>query len=467
MDHVLLLGMVAVGALLLTRMMGLPLVNASSVVVVPWMISVTVAIGFGGISDPILELTWVMLLVSTVATIAGTIVGRIWPYRIVLSDSARSRISLDTLRSRHRLLTVVLSVYVVTQFLTMWPTIAAVGGLSAVLGGGGDAYRRTIMEDALAKAQTGFGEGGVLAAVLAYVLFVVGMSSLFTGALLWVAGYRLAAATPVVLFSLISILTLQRTSIVLSVLLFTFGVLAVKWSGVKFECVDKRRRGSRISGVIAGIFAFAVAFGFILFLSESRGVRVEGRNVLLDLSEYLLGGLAGLNARNSQGVEWNALPAMSGGLDPSPGMGGYTFSGLWSVLSRFGFPVTPTRFNLDFTPVTFFGDATITNVTGAPGEYYLDFRWAGIVVISALVALVTTLLQRKILQGDGLFCMPGLAYLLTIGAWSFFGSWFSDFRLMLLAILGGFILRWATRGQGGSLEGAVPALRIAGSGTIA
>lgn len=449
----LLLLLVMGFGMLITRAIGLPFLNAVSVVTLPWMVSVVVAVSFGGIADQILDLTWVMILTTWLATIAGAFIGRVVPAPSVKrpEGGADTVISIDRLRLKHRILVIVLATYVAFQFATMWPTIESVGGMSAIFDGGGDAYRRTVLDAALGKAQSGFGEGGILVAVITYILFIVGMSSIFTGAILWVARYRFAGIIPVALSSAISILTLQRTSVALSILLFAFGVFAVRWSKVNLQQRPTKEGppgtsapgGSALPGVVAGVVALGAAAWFIIFLSGSRGGRADERGIIATLGDYLLGGLAGLNARNFQGEDWAPLPAVEGGSDPSPGMGGYTFGGLWSVLARLGFPVTQTRYNLDYVPVNIFDERTIVNVAGATGEYYLDFRWAGIILISAALGLVTTLLQRRVLHNGSLAAIPALAYLLTVGTWSFFGSWFSDFRLMLLAVVGGAILTWA------------------------
>ncbi|WP_426184745.1 O-antigen polymerase [Microbacterium sp. TWP3-1-2b2] len=447
MEFALLLCFVTIGGLLLTRASRMPLINAVSVATVPWLGSVLVAVWFGGVTDGILDLTWIMLLASWLATIVGALIGWAWRGGPQVEENVRPNIDIANLRSKHMILIGVLAAYVATQFLTMWPTIQSVGGLGAIFDGAGDVYRRAVIDDALSKAQSGLGEGGLLAAGLNYVLFIVGMSSLFTGSVLWVARYRLAAIVPVALSSAISILTLQRTSVVLSVLLFTFGVFAVKWSGVDLERRAKgARRRSALPGIFAGLVALGAAAWFMVFLSGTRGGKAEERGIVTTFAEYLLGGLAGLNARNAQGADWAPLPAEGGGLDPTLGMGGYTFGGLWSVLARLGFPVEQTRYNLNFTPVNLFGEATITNVAGALGEYYLDFRWAGIIVISAALAFLTATFQRRLLRDGSMVVIPALAFLLTVGAWSFFGSWFSDLRLILLAVLGGLILKWAISG---------------------
>lgn len=442
-----LLCVVIICALLITRAMRLPVINAVSAYSAPWLIGIVVAVWFGGISDRVLDLTWGMLLVSFLATALGAWVGWAWPARNTrgLGVDPSPPVALESLRSKHRILTWVLACSVAIQFITTWPSIQSFGGLSAVFDGGGNAYRQAAIADSLEKAQSEAGAGGIGMAIVTYALFIVGMSSLFTGAVLWVQRFRVAAVMPVVLSSAISVLTLQRTSVVLSALLFGFAIVAVKWSGVAVQQrAPKRalRRKSKISGIIAGFAAMAGAVWFLVFLSGSRG-QTGGQSVLATFGDYMLGGLAGLNARNSQGGDWAPLRALDGGSDPSPGMGGYTFGGLWSFLERLGVPLEQTRFNLDFTRVTIFGERTITNVASALGEYYLDFRWWGILVIPAALGFLISRLQRHVLRDGAIGFIPALAYLLTVAVWCFFGSWFSDVRLMLLAVLGGYILKWA------------------------
>ena len=446
---------------LLARGMGLPKLNAISAFTTSWVPMLAVAGVFGGASRGISDLTWAMILTGWASLVIGAFAG--WfitgPPRALAPARA---ITIDLVRARkiHLLLTGAFVVYVAVQLANALPLIATSGGWQVVFSSGGSAYRRASLEQSLEQSQSAFNSGSLIWSAISYVTFIAGTVATYTGAVLWRAGYRLTGVLPVVVAAFLSLVTLQRTSVVLVSLMFFFGLAALRLSGVEIphrgdvkasrvaRYPDAEQGGSRrLRAVAASIIAAAVVTGFLYYTTEIRGGTGETA-IGQQISEYLVGGVAGLDSRNTQGADWPALPGeYPGTTDPSPAMGGYTFSGLWAVLYRLGVPVELTRFNLNFTHVELYGKPTITNVATAFGRFYLDFRWAGLIIVPFLLGWATSSFQRRLAGSNRIGRVPVVAYLLTIIFWSYFSSWTSDLRQLLVAVLGGVVLTWAVRRQ--------------------
>lgn len=434
----LVMTMMAIAA----RAFKLPRMNAAFVFTAPWIAAAILGGILGGITDPISELTWAMILIAAFATLFGSIVGWGGGPRPQASISVGQPIDFLRLRRVHVLLLLLLCGQLALQLNELWPLVQEFGGLQAILDRQDDIFRNSSVDAALARSQSGLGSGGLAGGALNYLLFLFGMSSIYTGSLLWIARRRLLAALPVALVGLAGVVTLQRTSVVFALLLFFFGIMSMKWSSISIVNLpaSAANRSSVFRAAASTLTIIAAAIGLLVVVTNARGQTGNEKGLLSLFAEYFVGGLAGLNARNLDGSTWAALPSLDGGYDPSPGLGGYTFTGLWSVLARLGIPLEQTRYNLDFTPVTLFGEPTYTNVAGAVGEYYLDFRWLGIIVLPLVIGLFTSALQARSFNTQKLTYAPALSYLLALGSWSFFASWFSDFRQTLLAIFAGPLL---------------------------
>lgn len=453
----------------LGRQLGMPRLNVISAFAASWIVMLLSATILGGVTDLIVGFTWMIILIGWLSLTIGAVLG--WHFGKTRGRS-KPPIMIDLRRTTrfHLLFTALFAIYLTTQLASALPLIQAAGGWSAILELGANSYRSASLQQSLEVSQTDL-SGGLLRSIVNYATFVPGMVSTYTGAILWRFGRRTLALVPIILNGMLSLLMMQRTSIVLAVLLFVIGLIVLSQSQVGIDPSSpegystgwqhtagpsRPRRPGWFRGLVASATLFGIVGGF-LFLTTTA--RTSGDNGLFRraVGDYLVGGFAGLNARASAGPDWPPLPSDTPGLfDPSPGMGGYTFTGLWTVLARLGVPVETTRVNLDFTQVTLFGEATLTNVATAFGEFYLDFRMTGVIVLTFLLGFVASSLQAKLVSSQRTPLVPAVAFFLTFSFWSFFVAWTSDFRQLLLAAFGGAILTWAVRSR--TAEGtAVPA----------
>ena len=444
-------------AAVLVRALGLPRLNAVSAFTASWVPMLFVAGVLGGASQGISDLTWLMILTGWASLVIGAIVGWL-PSKRVASSAPAIEIDIQRLRRIHAVLTGAFMVYVAFQITKAMPLIAASGGWQAIFSTGGGAYRIALLEQSLAQSQTDLESGSLALAIFNYATFMAGTIATYTGVILWRAGYRLTGVLPVAVAAFLSLVTLQRTSVVLVSLLFVFGLAALRLSGTDVprrivvwsakkpaQATGKRRSAQRMKTLVAGSL---VAAGIAGFLYTTTNIRDGQATIAIDrqVSEYVVGGVAGLDAQNIQGSDWAALPGERPGMrDPHPGMGGYTFSGLMAVLYRLGAPIQLTRVNLNFTPVELYGRPTLTNVVTAFGEFYLDFRWPGLVVLPFILGWATSSSQRRLAASKRISRVPIVTYLLTICFWSYFVAWLSDLRQILVAVVGGAVLTWTVQ----------------------
>lgn len=439
----------------LARAMGMPRVNVVSAFTVSWVTMLAIATVGGGVTDVIADFTWVIILTGWASLLVGAILG--WQLsRSSVRQHAPLRIDIRRTFRFHLLFTALFAVYVVIQLVNALPLIEQAGGFQVILTSGANSYRAASLQQALGQSQDDL-SGGALNSIINYATFIPGTIATYTGAILWKAGRRFIAMSPLLLGGLLGLLTMQRTSIVLVLLLFVIGIWTLRLSGVEVPSAKQRtsrldqtraKPTGRFGAVVAGLGLLAVIGVFLQVTTQARSTEAEGATLQSAIGEYLIGGIAGMNSRSAQGPDWPAVPSDVAGLfDPSPGMGGYTFTGLWSVLSRLGVPVETTRINLDFTQVNLFGEPTITNVVSAFGEFYLDFRLFGVVILSFLLGFFCSLMQGRLQGSQRLALVPAVTFLLTYSFWSFFVAWSSDFRQLLVAMLGGLILTWAVRSR--------------------
>lgn len=440
-DALLVVAVLAI-MILVARAAGLPRFNAVSVYAVPWIIVSITGVALGGVGDQIRGETWAMITIAALSTLVGSIFGWKLSRQKEIEDPSRIEpVNVSRLLRIHLVLFAALATHAAIQLQETLPLIQQFGGIQAILTSGDSAFRQATVNAAMGDLQSGLGTGGLRSAALNYGFFLLGMPSIYTGALLWKARHRIIGIAPVALSAAVAVVTLNRTSIMLSVLLFIFALIGLKWTDVEVSSSKKKpKKASPLASAVFGVAALGAIVWVFAAISSARG-QTESEGGLTGLfSEYLVGGLAGLNARNASGWDWPPLPAIGGGYDPSPGLGAYTFGGLWAVLHRLGFPVELARHHLDFTPVTLFGRQTETNVAGAIGEYYLDYRIFGIILLPFVIGFLTSAAQKWSKGSRLLTLVPTMSFLLTVGTWSFFVSWFSDFRQTLLAILAGPIL---------------------------
>lgn len=441
----------------IARAVGMPRLNVISAFTLSWVTMLVAATVLGGVTDEIADFTWVIILTGWISLLVGALLGWVFA-RGTRRQHKPLRIDIRRTLRFHVFFTALFAIYVAIQVVNALPLIEQAGGFQAILTSGGNSYRVASLQQSLGQSQDAF-EGGVLNSIINYATFIPGTVATYTGAILWKAGRRFIAMSPILLGGLLGLLTLQRTSIALVLLLFVIGIWMISLSDVEIPHVDAKRtlqnprtapprRRNRVGTVIGALGLLGIAGIFLQVTTQARSSDVGGSTFQSAIGEYLVGGMAGLNSRSMQGPDWALVPSdVVGMMDPSPGMGGYTFTGLWTVLSRLGFPVETTRVNLDYTQVTLYGEPTVVNVVSALGEFYLDFRILGVIALSFLLGFLCTLLQGR-LQGSGqVMLVPAVSFLLTYAFWSFFVAWSSDFRQLLVALLGGAFLTWAVRSR--------------------
>lgn len=443
------------------RKLGMPRFNVVSAFSISWAAMIVVAVVFDGLTDSIADFTWVIVLTAWASLLCGAVVG--WAAAGTRDPTLRPPVVIDIRRTTrfHLLFTALFLVYLAIRFMSAWPLISAAGGWEVVLGTGGNAnaYRNASLNSALEDSQSSI-DGGMLDAVVNYATFIPGMLATYTGAILWRAGRRLLGGAPVILGGALSLLTLQRTSMMIVVLLFVIAVWQLRISGVDIPHARARtksteqqvaalpKRQGRFAAIVATVALASVAGWFFVTTTTARTDNSTESGLQASLGEYVIGGLAGINTRSAEGPEWPRVPSDTAGqFDPSPGLGGYTFTGLWTVLDRLGFPVETTRVNLDFTQATMFGQPTITNVVSAVGEFYLDFRLPGVIALSFLLGFGGAFLQRRLQGSRRVALVPLVSFLLTYSFWSFFVAWSSDLRQLIVAAFGGLVLTWAVRAR--------------------
>lgn len=438
----------------LARAVGMPRFNVISAFAASWSVMIIVSIVFDGLTDPIIGFTWVIILTGWISLVIGALSG--WAFgRRTHHPAPPSVIDTRRVYRFHLVFTALFAIYIAIQLVNAMPLIAQAGGWQAILTTGANSYRAASLEQALGQSQDSL-SGGLLNSVINYATFIPGTVATYTGAILWKARRRFIALTPIALGGLLGLLTMQRTSIILVFLLFTVGIWTLTASGVTIpplraaaprtaRSTTPRKKG-RLGAFVATLGLLAIAGVFLQTTTQARTGPSENSTLQSTVGEYIVGGFAGLNSRNVGGPEWAAIPSdVIGQFDPSPGMGGYTFTGLWTVLARLGVPVETTRVNLDYTPVTLFGEPTVTNVVSALGEFYLDFRIVGVIALPFLLGLLGGIFQGRLLGSHRLLLVPATAFVLVFAFWSFFVAWSSDLRQLLVAAFGGLILTWAAR----------------------
>jgi len=407
---------------------------------------ILVGVVFGGVTDGIAAFTWSIILTGWISLFTGAVIA--WLSRSSKSSSpSSSAVDVSRTLKFHLFFTAMFAVYIYTRVLAALPLIQAAGGWSAIIDVGGESYRNASLEQSLSESRADL-SAGLLEAAINYITFILGMLSVYTGAVLWIASRRLIALLPVALNGLLSVATFQRTSLIFAVLLFVSAIWVLTQSRITLTNTmsGMRRRKppvkpKRIRATIASIVLLAVVSTFVLITTNARTNSPRQKGILDAFSGYIVGGLAGLNARSAAGPEWAPIPSDTtpGIFDPSPGGGGYSFTGLWTVLARLGFPVEPTSVNLNFIAVTIFGERRTTNVVSALGVFYLDFGIWGVVAVPLIVGFIATSLQARLILTGNVTYVPALAFLMTFVFWSFFGAWSTDLRQLLVAAIGGAV----------------------------
>lgn len=439
-----------VGACWGARRLGMPSVNGISAFMVPWSAALCLASLPGVLEPAMAAMTWTMILVATVSLVVGVIAGWVLakPGGVSKPTSQRAEIDVRNLARWHWIFVAALVSYAFLQIAKLLPVFAEQGGWEALLTGNGSTLKMALLEAAAESADTMFGTVGLLIALLGYVLFL-GNLSLFTGVFLLRAGRPFAAMVPLVVAVLYSLVSLQRSTFVIAALVMGTSWLVVHMAekgGLNWKSIFKFRHMSKTT-IAAAILMTGAGLVALLYPLVVRNTGTHNPKGFTSLANYFVSGIAGLNVRTVENPHWSA-PVVDGVAGPMPGLGSYTFSGLFNILARLGIPVPQSPTNLDFYHVVLFGTNTTTNVNTNLGDYFLDFGWAGVVVISFVFALLVGYLQRRYVDSGKIVFLPPVVFLLVSSIWSFFtGSLPGDFRFIMVCTAGALLLHWALTRQ--------------------
>lgn len=432
--------------------LGMPLVNGISAFMIPWSAVLSLASIPGVLEPDMAARTWAMVWVATASLVVGVIAGWVLARSRGLSKppSKRAVIKVQNLVRWHWIFVAALVSYTLLQIAKLLPVFAEQGGWVALLTGNGSSLKTALLEAAAQSASTMFGAVDLLIALLGYILFF-GNLSLFTGVLVLRAGRPLASMVPLVTSAVYSLVTLQRTTFVMAALIMGATWLVVHLAEkrrINWKSVFKFRRGSKAT-FAAAILMSAAGLVAVLYPLVVRNTGTNNPTGLTSLAIYFISGVAGLNVRTVENSNWSA-PVVDGLMGPLPGLGSYTFSGLFNILARLGIPVPQSPTNLDFYDVVLFGTNTTTNINTNLGDYFLDFGWLGLIVVPIVLALLVGYLQSRYIETGDIVFLPPVVFLLVSSFWSFFaGSLLGDFRFMVVCTVGALLLHWLLTRQAG------------------
>ncbi|MHC1560616.1 O-antigen polymerase [Actinomycetospora sp. C-140] len=416
---------------------GMPRVNNASVLLVCWgpllLFTASTRLAYPSPNDDF----WVLVFVFVGAILLSSVFTAIY-LRSRLKLPIAQRVAQVKVRSAlywHVALCVLLTFYGAFQLYSSRAIISRLGGVGGIVSGGGDEFRRQQIASAVDGAQAAIGSGNVAVGLLGYVLFL-GHASLFTGAILWIHGYRYISVLPIVISAAYSVFTVQRSSFVMSLLLFVATTLALRRTRY-VDVVKTTRSGIAPSVVLAVVGAVAIFVPLQL-----RNTGTANATGIESLIQYLGSGFLGLSSRTLYNPNWEPPPGLglsSGG--PPVGYGAYTFKNFFSLLQRFGMPVPEAPRTYDYYVVQLFDERYYTNVGTSILDLRYDFGLPGLAVFSLAVGAASTLAYaRSIGRRSYLAPVTGLA--LSWMAWSFFGnSLLNDFRYILAVVAGSLILR--------------------------
>ena len=418
-----------------TLSLGMGVFNPVSLFSCIW-IAVLVLATVGTPSSTLLEATWSLSLVALISIAIGAIAGHL--ISLMHSAKQQSSISEATLIRWHWRLTLVLLCFGLYQVYLMIPTIQAVGGLGAILTSSGGTLRDTLIQQRAATVQEAATSGSIGQSVINYLLFS-GNLSLFTSGLLIARGRTFLAAPPLMISATYSLVSLQRTSFTLALLLVVMTWLLSRHSlGTQGASVRSRAR----RGLAAGL-TVALTLLVLLVPLQLRNQSTQNATGLTSLAEYAVSGVLGLNARNVTYPRWDIPPLIGGtGVASDPGYGAYTFSGLTAILSRLGVTVPQAPQTYDYLSVTYGGLGYLVNTGTSIVDFYFDFGITGVIAGFALLGFTASASARVWRGKYALTVLPLAATALSQIVWSFYGSSFlDDFRYVLLAAGGGALLQ--------------------------
>lgn len=429
----------------------MPWLNPVTALVVPWVTVMLIASIPGALNPSLTGELWAIVFIGFLASAVGSLIG--W----ILSSSWNSAkrptpdIRIDRVLRIHLALSLALGGYGVMQAVDAWPVLQRLGGVQSIFSASaamGNEYKYQYAQDRLAMTSTALDSSSFLNGSLGYLLFL-GHIALFTGAVLWRSGRRAIASIPLILAAAYSLFSLQRTSFFMCLLIFATTALYVRTIVQRpigtgnSESTKKRGRGRLAATVIGG----AVMVPVLLYPIQQRNNATHNSTGLESVAQYLLSSIAGLNQRIDPGFRIGTPPAeISGAVAPSEGLGAYSFTGLFGLLKRSGLPVPVAPHALDYYSSEIFGTPFATNTGTSYLDFYLDFGWAGVILMPFVMGFIASLALRRFLAGS-VAALPTLVILIVSIIWSFFvNALLGDFRYLYLTVIASFGLPWILYG---------------------
>lgn len=432
-----------VGSILTLASVGPPTrrVNALALYIGTWTFVV-----FSFLTSPDLEhglqpTVVALLALSTTAFVGGYLVSQIGESR---REAARFEYSQEKLWVAYRWGVAALAAYLVVQTFVLLPYLRQVGGVHGILAGNGQAFRRAYLSAALESNTNSVGNGaGVLIACVGYGLFLGSLTLVWAGHYA-AKGQIRVALPPLLLMAAYSLISLQRSSFLYSLLIFL-----ASWY-FHATRTGARRRSQRLSiTAVTILVATAVAVVFIPLFLRSLSNTAESRQA--GVRAYVISGLVGLNALHTVDptLQASATGAASpyrtrpyAGPPPGEGHGAFTFQGLVSIAHRLGLPVAAPPASNYF--VRSEGAYGVSNTFSYIIYFYDDGRWLGVAIGGFLLGFASGRLQKKAFSGS-LMAVPAACILLATVAMSWFGiSLLQDFRYSFIALAAFFLTPWLT-----------------------
>jgi oligosaccharide repeat unit polymerase len=445
--NVVLFTLVAVLGVGFAATVRLPPLNAITAFAVPWTLLLIIA-SLPDLGEPgLIQSTWNMIWLALVGVGFGCILGAMlgaFASRDKQPADYQTEVDIGRVVRWHWLLTFALAGYGSLQLYKARALISGVGGWSAIFSSAGGDFRTAQLNQSALAAQTVLDSSGALIGVAGYLLFL-GNASLVTGAILWRTGRPYVALLPLLVSALFTLLTLQRASFVMAVLLFAtcVSLFASRESGIGAG-VAAARSPRRVKPTLAPTVVVLVFTAVAVLLPlQLRNVGSKNATGLTSLFQYLLGGILGLSARDQLNPNWSP-PAADGFVSAgaAPGYGSYTFSGLFRVLHQLGAPVPVGPNGYENYTVAVSGVRYWTNIGTSIYDFRLDFGFFGILVVFFVLAFLATLLQEMQINNRALYVVPMTAYFLVTLVWSFFGSsLLDDVKYLLSALFGCYLIR--------------------------
>lgn len=399
-----------------------------------------------GVVEPDLhQRVWFVILAGSGALVVGSIVG----YAIRTDRVSKfARLDIDAVTRGHVILCVMYAVSLALSIYQLLPVIERAGGFSAVFGasnfGGaeGNAYRVMQIESAeQALISRASGVSGLMLGAANYIMFLGSLSFVSSGAL-WIYGRRMLAAAPLLLAAAYSLVSLQRTTFVVALLIAAGSAVLHIHAGSRPKA--SRNRPRSFGKGIVSLIALVVLAAVLLIPSALRASGTSQQSGLQSLFAYFVSGIAGLNTQfdDSGRSFYGLLDARSNlAARPELGLGSYTFKGAAGILNRLGVDLQIAPHNFEFWDVNILGITTATNVGSIYLALLLDWRLYGAALFMFAVGVVFGLVHGKVRSGS-ITSIPFLAILSASLAWSFFvPAIFSDARFLILMMLGGLIYR--------------------------